>query len=105
MSLHEKPLPTQHYIKYHYDLARDIALAEVEREARRILARHPMLDEFVMGMGIATFTVKGKEHSLGISERKYMRSLENFISDWDEYLKLTGEPMRFTATGLKRTDW
>ena len=26
---------------------------------------------------------------------------DEFISEWDEYLKLTGEPMRFTADGPK----
>jgi hypothetical protein len=31
--------------------------------------------------------------------------LANVFREWDNIFKLTGEPMRFTATGKKVTDW
>lgn len=91
-------------VKFHYDKAGDFAVAEVERMARQILLTHPNLNEFIMGMGLACFTDKA-DNSLDTSDRRYMKPLDDFISEWDEYLKITGEPMRFTATGKKITSW
>lgn len=83
----------------------NLALAEVERRARKLLNDHQNLDEFIMGMGIASFTVKGSEWSVDDTDLKYLKPVLDFIRDWDEYLKLTGEPVRFTATGPRITSW
>ncbi len=81
------------------------ALAEVERLARKILTKHANLDEFVMGMGTAFFTVKGSDENLGLEDRKYFKPLRDLIFNFDDTLGLTGEPMRFTATDKKVTNW
>jgi hypothetical protein len=36
---------------------------------------------------------------------KYFKPLNDFISKWDDTLKLTGEGIRFTADGEIITDW
>ena len=94
---------TTRAVQRHYLQAEDLALIEVERLARKILVEHSNLDEFVMGMGEAFFS-DGYEN-LAIDERAYMKPLRDFIGEWDDVLKLTGTPMRFTATGKKVTDW
>lgn len=86
----------------------DIALIEVERLARKCLNQNPKkLGEFVMAMGHFSFTdIKGEtiwEHTY--EKCSGFKPLDDFISEWDSILKLTGEPMRFTATGVKITDW
>jgi hypothetical protein len=96
-------------IAQHLNDATDVALIEVERMARKILAEHPNLDEFIMAMGGAFFTVKdrgnGDEPSIEPYERRYMRTLDRFLTQWDSELHLTGIPMRFTATGTIVTSW
>jgi hypothetical protein len=81
-----------------------LALDYVEQTARRILRTLPHLDEFVMGMGGAMFSTTVGEN-LGLEERAYFRPLCNFLFHWDDTLKLTGIPMRFTAYGPKVSDW
>jgi hypothetical protein len=82
----------------------EIAVSEVELLARKILAEHPELKEFVMGNGGAHFTrVVGR--SVQVEDESYMKELDRLIVTWDLVLNITGEPMRFTATGQKRTNW
>lgn len=106
----------QKQIKDAFFLAERLALEEVERMARSILARHENLDEFVMCMGSWFFTVReGSKMETGYiltsdwnvdeTDFKYLKPFANFMGEWDEYLKLTGNPMRFTATGKKITRW
>ncbi len=82
----------------------DLGIDEIERRARKILAGHPNLVEFVMAMGGAIFTTKDNQ-TLGTNEREYMKPVENFINEWDHSLHLTGHPMRFTATGPVVNEW
>jgi hypothetical protein len=84
--------------------ASEICLAEIERRARKILATHPNLDEFLMGMGTVFFSTKDGQN-ISLYDRAYMKSLDDFINDWDHDLHITGEPMRFTATGPVTTKW
>ena len=59
------------------------------------------LKEFVMGMGTYFFTFTD-----GSTAYEYKcESLDNFISKWDKYLKITGEPMRFTKKSRVIEDW
>lgn len=91
-------------IRKDFDAVVDLALQEVEERARRILRRHPSLTEFYMAMGTAFFmTTDGT--TLGLDERAYMRPLADFLSEWDDFLRVTGTPMRFTADGDLSTDW
>ena len=99
-----------------YAEAEKLALEEVERMARNILAKHKTLDEFIMCMGSWCFSVRdGLKMRTGYiytssdyvdhTDLKYLEPFARFMDQWDEYLKLTGTPMRFTATGKKITDW
>lgn len=91
-------------ITRHYQAAVELALAEVERRARKVMREHPAMVEFVMVMGGWSF--KGRDGQSYCAEDKgYLQPLEDFISEWDQYLKLTGTPMRFTAIGPVRTQW
>lgn len=91
-------------IRKDYDAVVTLALQEVEDRARRILRRHPPLTDFVMAMGTAFFlTTDGS--TLDPHERAYMRPLADFLVEWDDFLHLTGCPMRFTAEGDRVTDW
>lgn len=94
------------------------ASTEVERLARDILKKNNSLHEFVMGMGTWFFKDKNGEiidpyetrmngsfEYYTILSKKYFKPLADFIGEWNDILKITGEPMRFTATGEKITDW
>jgi hypothetical protein len=37
--------------------------------------------------------------------KPYLKPLNDFISEWDKSLKMTGGAMRFTANSQKITDW
>jgi hypothetical protein len=98
-----------------YNRAITLALHVVEVEARAILQAHKNLDEFIMGMGRADFTLKKaiitKNFVLSAGdyvdayELKYLKPFYKFLNEWDDYLKLTDNPMRFTADGPKITNW
>lgn len=88
----------------HYDMAFDNALIVVEQLAREVLRERQDLSEFVMGMGEAFFTSKG-DKTIGLEYVPEAEDLLGFLDDWDEYLKITGNPMRFTAGGNVITEW
>lgn len=98
-----------------YVKASDNASVFVEEQARAILKKHPNLHEFVMAMGSWFFTTKRSkdrtllpgEHAVLHDEPSYIKNsrLASFIAEWDEYLKITGEPMRFTADGPVVRNW
>ncbi len=85
--------------------ANELASELVEELARKILVSRPHLGEFVMGMGIAMFTVKSTGESISLEERSYMKKLNDFIDKYDDELQITGESMRFTASGPKIVEW
>ena len=81
--------------------ANDIALSLIELRARKVLKIHPSLKEFVMGMGCAIFT----DHLGNTIRPKYANPVFEIIEEFDAILHLTGNSMRFTAYGEKRTNW
>lgn len=84
----------------------NLAEEYIIREARSILKADPMLDEFIIGMGTWFFTTKGKVEILDESDAPIGQTLlADFLCTWDQYLRVTGNPMRFTATGEIRRDW
>jgi hypothetical protein len=87
-----------------YDRAIDLASEIVEKMARKILRKDKSLHFFCMSMGLAIFVTKD-DKNLGLDEKKAFKELNAFVDDWDEYLKVTGEPMAFTADGPKVTEW
>lgn len=95
-------------VRHHYMEAARLGLQEVEAMARKILREHRNLDEFVMCMGGCFFTMRSSDHNINPEDYdapKYMQPLAKFLGEWDDYLKLTGEPMRFTATGKLQRTW
>lgn len=86
------------------------AFTLIERKARAILRNHPDLDEYVMAMGGWFFTGKDRSHDISTSSRDYIpwyaRPFERMMDAFEEMeLKVTGEPMRFTANGPVVSDW
>ena len=99
----EQSEPTEADLQAAYDRARSIGVFLVEKYAREGLRNNPDLGEFVMGMGCDCFwTADGDEQ---VDTEYASPNLAQLLLDWDEYLKLTGEPMRFTADGPVRRDW
>lgn len=107
MAIHES---INSKLLFHYQRMDEIALKEVERLPRKILKQHKHLDYFLMAMG-TYFVVDNKREIIdtwdgkGNPTYKYFKELNDFISEWDSILKLTGNPMKFTATGEIITDW
>jgi hypothetical protein len=91
--------------KKYYHLAVELALLDVEKEARKILREHSHLEEFVMAMGSWCFWTTDGGQVDNYYDFKYLKPLVDIFEEWDEYLKLTGTPMRFTANGKKVTYW
>lgn len=88
----------------------EMALTLIETRARKILAAHSNLDEFVMGMGGWLFTKKDSEDNISDVYRERIPAYAKpFLEMMDEFndieLKVTGEPMRFTATGAVVKMW
>lgn len=95
-------------IEKHLKAMYDLALPEVERLARKCLSQNPKkLNEFVMCMGTFFFTDHAGEvyYDHVVEKLSGYKPIDDFICEWNGILKLTGEPMRFTATGIKITDW
>lgn len=115
-------------IQAHYGKAVDVALQEIERLARVVLQKSPCFTEFIMCMGTAWFCLDKdleceeiwdlgfkaanyRNHSVYDCAREMkhppaeLLRLVKLFDEWNEYLKLTGTPMRFTATGEKITNW
>lgn len=95
---------TMREIRNCYERATRLALQEVERLARKIMQSHSNLVEFVMANGCASFIDKSGD-DISTDAYAYMKQLDRLLSEWDEYLKLTGEPMRFTASGKVQKNW
>lgn len=89
-------------IQDHYNAAFKAAISLVESRARAILRSRPKLREFVMAMGAYTFyDADGPIHD----PDSWADPVYDLIAEWDEYLKLSGTPMRFTTDGPVIRDW
>jgi hypothetical protein len=87
-----------------------MSLDLIENKARKLLLDHPCLDEYVMAMGGWLFTRKGRTDDISTAYREcipaYAMSFTRMMDDFDTVeLKVTGEAMRFTATGPIVTSW
>jgi hypothetical protein len=105
-SQHEKGEPTEADLTHAYGKARKIGLFLVEKYARQALRDNASTgaQEFVMAMGVYSFwDVNGER--MGCMFDTAAESLDQLMMDWGGNLKLTGEPMRFTADGPVRRDW
>lgn len=90
-------------IRHHLEEAYQVAVKELEARARRILRENSDLVEFVMSMGCWAFY--DQEGLIPFDSDPRFEPVMSFISRWDDQLKLTGDPMRFTADGPVVTKW
>jgi hypothetical protein len=86
------------------------ALELIQSKARKILIAHNDLDEFVMGMGSWLFTRKKDGADISTVYREDIPTFAlPFCRMMDEFddleMKVTGESMRFTATGPVVYSW
>ena len=81
-----------------------LASLEVERLARKILKDNPEFKEFVMANGTWFFTMSDGVTGLMDNDPR-CHDLAWYVDQWDDSLRITGESMRFTATGPKVTNW
>ena len=79
------------------------AVAETERRARLVLESHAGIREFCMSMGCWVFSDLNDDEIDRNDPR--LRSFAGFVDEWDEYLRITGTPVRFTRNGPRITDW
>lgn len=99
----------QKKIQRHYNTAVKLAMEEVERLARLAMSQDPVLEEFIMGMGTFGFAERlyPKQTIYHDDPKKHpaIKPLWDFIEEWDRYMCLTGNAMRFTATGPVVREW
>lgn len=86
-----------------YDQAFDLAIKEIEEAARRIMRNHPRLVEYCQGMG--TWMFSDADDNLYDGDDRICKPVDDIMQKWDEYLHLTGHPMRFTVDGPVITMW
>ena len=78
----------------------------VKKEALKVLKKDNDLVEFVMAMGGFFFiNKKGDIVSSDDKGGKHFKKLSNFFYDWDNTLKMSGDPMRFRKDGKITTKW
>ena len=85
-------------IQKHIELAREIALNEVIRMARQIMKEHKNIKWFYLAMGSYFFDNEFGEiidtndqimNNDRVDKYKYFKSLNEFMLDWDNELKLS----------------
>ena len=85
--------------------AASIGLNVIEKTARNILLKHTNLEWFVMAMGTAFFVDKQGNTYNTYNSKEYMNPVWDILDEFDRILFLSGNPMKFTATGEKITNW
>lgn len=84
--------------------ASDLDVQHVEELARKIMRKHKSITGFCLGMGSAAF-YDADRHPLDHSDPR-IQEMEDFISDWDRSIHITGHPMKINGPdGEKITDW
>lgn len=83
-----------------------MAFALIEMKARKLLQAHN-LNEFVMAMGGWLFTRKDSLDDISSDcLPAYARPFARMMDEFDHMeMKVTGEPMRFTANGPVIRNW
>jgi len=90
-------------IDKHLIAAETIGRARVEKLAYAAMRRYPHCKSFAMGMGLVAF-YRADGHSIDTTHHAY-DALYNFLAEYDDALKLTGDPMNLNAPQPKgKTD-
>lgn len=87
-------------IERHQAEAQKIALRLIEREARKLMKRHPVLKEYIQANGVSHFIVREDFPELGC-----LKTFNDMVEALDYTWNILGNPMRFTATGKVITEW
>lgn len=80
--------------------ATELCLIEIEKIARSIMSKNKKLKKFTMAMGTYFFSYEN-----GVAHDYENKKLDDFISKYDNELKLTGCAMMFSEKGDIITDW
>lgn len=102
---------TSELIQKYLDKADELAENEVIRLATEVLIKNSaVVEEFIMAMGSFFFTSKqdqGYNWSLEYEIKSLIggEELWDFIIEWDNQLKITGNPIRFSLESRVKRDW
>lgn len=93
-----------------YNAAVDVAIAEMQRLAIAVLEENKRLNGFCNGMGVWSFSDKqGHPVQLeSVNNSGSISEMMDFYNTWDEYLKITGHPLRIERVRGKlliENDW
>lgn len=80
--------------------ATELCLIKIEKMARNIISKNKKLKTFTMAMGTYFFSYEN-----GVAHDYENKKLDDFISKYDNELKLTGCAMTFSEKGDVITDW
>lgn len=91
-------------IQSYLDSASEVAIKEVERIARKTMRAYPEITCFCMAMGTAHFY--DADGPMCEPNDKRSKELDDFLDEYDQFLKITGRPMRLDShNGKICTDW
>jgi len=83
-------------------IAYKIGIKYVIQTATEHLNNFYELDEFTMGMGKYSFSIKPDR---SVTEAPECKLLKEFLKKWDHEFYFTGTPMKFKADGKVITNW
>lgn len=94
-------------IEQHLQKAYDLGLAEVKRLVFKVFAKKKTYVRFFLAMGATFFEDKNGDNFCVYDEDVAVSALElrNFLMEWDEDLKLSGEGVYWTREGEEIRNW
>jgi len=91
-------------IQSYLDSASEVAIKEVERLARKTMRDNPEITCFIMAMGSASFY--DADGPMCDPNDKRSKELDDFLDKYDQFLRITGYPMRLDShNGKLQFDW
>ena len=95
----------QYSLNRHYDDMCFQADIFIVQEAKKLMELHPLLNKFCIAMGTWCFYDENRK-PIDEEDYAYIRNsnLAKFIHEWDDYLKLTGNPIKI-ENGKVLRDW
>lgn len=93
---------TKNQLDASYKYTFDLAIELLTQTARKVMVDNPKPIEYVQGVGTWFFVTKKGNFE---TESDACRPIFEIMDRYDEYLHLTGHPMRFTKDGSVINDW
>jgi hypothetical protein len=91
-------------LEYLVEQADELGMNYIESIVRKELERNKKLGSFTMAMGTWFF----QDKKGNILHNFELKELEEFLGDWDDMFKYSGEPINLKKSGgfiIKITDW